>query len=66
MSVIFVEIWTLKRGVIDPPEPVTPSVQVRMSRDYIEARFQRDPPLTEREWFQMERARGSYNRRGAA
>jgi hypothetical protein len=67
MSVTFVEVWTLRRGIIDPPEPVMPSVQIRLQRDYIYARFERDPPFTEAELWQYEgsgraRYRTSYGR----
>lgn len=49
MSSIYVEVWTLRRGIIDPPEPVLPSTQIAMSfedqREYRRIRDERDPPI---------------------
>jgi hypothetical protein len=53
MSHTYVEVWTLRRGIIDPPEPVLPSTQMVMmfedQRDYRRAREERDPPINWRD-----------------
>ena len=64
MTVTFMEVWTLRRGIIDPPEPVWPSVQRRLELEYAAARFERDPPLTVREMIELEGGYRSSYRRG--
>jgi len=56
MSALYVEVWTLRRGIIDPPEPVGPSVQQHLDQEdrlnewrNKEVQAERDKPLTRRE-----------------
>jgi hypothetical protein len=56
----FVAVWTLMRGVIDPPEPLDSAGQreanlgeYNAQADYRAVRYERDPPLTaEQEWLE--------------
>lgn len=67
MSVTFVEVWSLRYGIANPPRSVPAGVQMRLELEYEQARFERDPPLTEREMRTLEWGpRGSYARRASA
>jgi len=57
----YVAIWSLKRGIIDPPEPLDDAgeclanleVQDDAQAAYRSVRYERDPPLTaEQEWLE--------------
>jgi len=57
----YVAIWSLKRGIIDPPEPLDDAgeclanleVQDDAQAAYRAVRYERDPPLTaEQEWLE--------------
>ena len=57
----YVAIWSLKRGNIDPPEPLDDAgeclanleVQDDAQAAYRAVRYERDPPLTaEQEWLE--------------
>ena len=57
----FVAIWSLKRGIIDPPEPLDAAGQREANLEaqndaqtaYPSVRYERDPPLTaEQEWLE--------------
>jgi hypothetical protein len=64
MADTFMEIWTLRRGRITPPERIH-DYRLLINREYEAVRLERDPPLTQREWNQLEIARGSYASRRA-
>ncbi len=67
----FVTVWTLRRGIVDPPEPLSDrdseraEIQAVMDRhyDYRQKRWERDPALSEREWWAEEAQRGGYGKR---
>lgn len=57
----FVAVWSLKRGSIDPPEPLDDAGQREANLEaqndaqaaYRSVRYERDPPLTaEQEWME--------------
>jgi hypothetical protein len=53
----FVAIWSLKRGIIDPPEPLDAAGQhlanMETQEAYRSVCYERDPPLNEeQEWME--------------
>ena len=57
----FVAVWSLQRGIIDPPEPLDAAGQYAANLEaqndaqaaYRSVRYERDPPLTaEQEWME--------------
>lgn len=63
---LFVAIWSLQRGSIDPPEPLDDTGQCLANLEaqndaqaaYRSVRYERDPPLTaEQEWMEELRRR---------
>jgi hypothetical protein len=56
----FFLVWSLKRGIIDPPEPLDDTGQYAANleeynaqADYRSVRYERDPPLTEEQrWIE--------------
>jgi hypothetical protein len=56
----FVAIWSLQRGIIDPPEPLDEANQI--AANVAERMFQRerDGPLTRREWAAEEGYRSGF------
>lgn len=53
----FVAVWSLQRGIIDPPEPLDDAGQhlanMETQAAYRSVRYERDPPLTaEQEWME--------------
>ena len=56
----FVAIWSLKRGIINPPEPLDDAEQCEANlavynaqAAYRAVRYERDPPLTEEQrWLE--------------
>lgn len=52
----YVQVWTLQRGVIDPPEPVDAFTGAYMTnQDVQRVSIERDPPLTQRQrWHELD------------
>ncbi len=57
----FVVVWTLRRGIVDPPEPLDDAGQRAANMEaqndtqaaYRSVRYERDPPMTaEQEWME--------------
>ena len=57
----FVAVWSLKRGIVDPPEPLDAAGQREANLEaqndaqtaYRSVRYERDPPLNEeQEWME--------------
>jgi hypothetical protein len=44
----FYVVWTLRRGILDPPEYLDAETQYELERAYVQE--ERDAPLTEKEW----------------
>lgn len=67
----YVTVWTLKRGIVDPPEQLSDidsqraEIQAVVDRheDYRRKRWERDPALSEMQWWAEEAARGGYEKR---
>ena len=53
-------VWTLKDGSLEVPVRVNPQSEFILNRDYLAAKFERDPPMTPREWAIEELVRNSY------
>jgi hypothetical protein len=62
----WVVVWSLKRGIIDPPEPADDTSQRLLQTDYSFTRFERDPSLTMEQWWAEEGARSGYVKRRVA
>ena len=57
----FVVVWTLRRGIVEPPEPLDDAGQRAANMEaqndtqaaYRSVRYERDPPMTaEQEWME--------------
>lgn len=52
-------VWTLRHGIVDPPEPLDPENAAHFVWDDINTREERDSPLTqEQQWIEEGRAMG--------
>jgi hypothetical protein len=59
-------VWALKRGVVNPPEPVSPEDEQLLQRESILAAIERDEALSHRQWVEEEGWRSGYSRRKIA
>ena len=59
----WVAVWSLKRGIVDPPEPVDNVTQRILQAEYFRAMLDRDPPLTMEQWWAEEGRRGGYEKK---
>lgn len=53
-------VWTLKRGIVDPPEPLDPENAAHLVWDDINTREERDAPLTQEQQWMEEGRRCGY------
>ena len=47
-------VWTLKRGIVWPSEPVSQELDHTIQRYAVFASIERDPPLTRNQWWEEE------------
>ncbi len=64
--ITYVAIWSLKRGVIDPPEELPADQQELCQRAAALASMERDPPLTEAQRWHEEMGRRQLARQRTA
>jgi hypothetical protein len=64
----YVAVWSLKRGIIDPPEPLDAAEQCLANLEaqndaqaaYRSVRYERDTPLTEEQEWMEESGRRTF------
>ena len=61
----YYEVWSLQRGIINPPEKLSGDNQYLAERAAVQARLERDPQLTQRQRWQEEIARRMPRKRVA-
>jgi hypothetical protein len=64
--ITYVAIWSLKRGVIDPPEELQPDQQYLCQQEAILASMERDPPMTAGQRWHEELGRRQLARKRTA
>ena len=56
-------VWTLRRGIVDPPEPLDAANQAAAQKEALLASMVRDPHLTQKQWMEEEGFRSMYIRK---
>ena len=56
-------VWTLKRGIVSPPEPVDAVTQFILDQPHRQASLDRDSCLTQEQWWREEGIRAGYSKR---
>lgn len=64
--ITYVAIWSLKRGVIDPPEELSESNQYLCQQSAILASMERDPAMTAAQYWNEELGRRKLARKRTA
>lgn len=64
--ITYVAIWSLKRGVIDPPEELSESNQYLYQKSAILASMERDPQMTAAQYWHEELGRRQLARKRTA
>ena len=62
----WVAVWSLKRGIIDPPEPVDDASARILQTEYRLAMMERDTSYTMEQWWAEEGRRSGYVKRRVA
>ena len=60
---IWRSVWSLRRGCINPPEPVDIGTQFALQYEARQAAFERDPPMTQEQWWMEEGRSCGYVKR---